>query len=93
MGERGPSASNPGLVRGFAEFAVTADQVKALKMPIQVVVGERDPCRRMYVEPLLQLRPDIPEHVILGAGHIACILKPEFKTELNAALAHNLAGR
>jgi len=91
MGARGPSETNSAVLRGFADFAVTADQVKALKMPIQIVVGERDPCKRMYVEPLLQIRPDISEHVIAGAGHITCILKPEFKTELDAALSRNLA--
>jgi pimeloyl-ACP methyl ester carboxylesterase len=90
MGGRG---GNPGLVRGFAEFAVTADQVKGLKMPIQVVVGDRDPCRSVYVRPLLELRPDIQEHVVPNAGHLLCVMKPEFKTDLDAALAHNLAGR
>ncbi|MDR3404195.1 MAG: alpha/beta hydrolase [Chthoniobacter sp.] len=34
MGGHGLSRTNPALVRGFADFAVTADQVKALKMPI-----------------------------------------------------------
>jgi hypothetical protein len=62
-------------------------------MPIQVVVGEKDPCRRMYVDPLIQIRPDIGEHVIPGVGHIACVLKPQFKTEIDAALARNLATR
>ena len=82
---------NPAVVHSFAEFAVTADQVQALKMPIQVVVGDKDPCRRLYVEPLLAIRPDIQEHVVPKAGHILCVMKPEFKTDLNAALAHNLA--
>lgn len=89
-GERGRGRGNPALLHGFAEFAVTADEVKALKMPIQVVVGDRDPCRTMYVEPLLHLRSDIPEHLIPNAGHIMCIMKPEFKTELQTALSSNL---
>ena len=94
MGGRKDVARNSAaLVHGFSEFAVTADEVKALKMPIQVVVGDRDPCRRMYVEPLLEIRPDIQEHVIPNAGHLLCVMKPEFKTELNAALARNLATR
>jgi pimeloyl-ACP methyl ester carboxylesterase len=93
MGERGGGRGNPALLHGFADFAVTADQVKTLKMPIQVVVGERDPCRRMYVEPLLGIRPDIAEHVVPNAGHLLCILKPEFKADLNAALSRNLAAR
>lgn len=91
MGGRGNSAGTPALLHGFADFAVTADQVKALKMPMQIVVGDRDPCRRLYVEPLIQLRPEIPVHIVEGAGHILCIMKPEFKTDLDTALAQNLA--
>jgi pimeloyl-ACP methyl ester carboxylesterase len=91
MGERGRASGNPALLHGFADFAVTADQVKALKMPIEVVVGDQDPCRRLYVEPLVKIRPDIPQHIISNAGHILCVVKPEFKTELRAALSRNLA--
>ncbi len=77
----------PALQHGFTEFAVTAAQVKAIKTPITCIVGDRDPCRRLYVAPLIQLRPEIPEHVITGAGHIACVTKPEFKAEVHATLA------
>ena len=83
-GERG---GNPALMHGFAEFATTAAQVKAIRTPISVIIGERDPCRRLYVAPLLQLRPEIPEHVIAGAGHLGCVGEPEFKTALHAVLA------
>jgi len=78
------------LLHGFADFAVSEDQVKALKMPIRVVVGEKDPCRLMYVDPLRQIRPDIPVQIVAGAGHIACVLKPEFKTDIDAAVARNV---
>lgn len=91
MGGRGNAAGTPALLHGFNDFAVTANQVKALKMPIQVVVGDHDPCRRLYVEPLINLRPEIPVHVVANAGHILCVMKPEFKTELDAALTANLA--
>jgi pimeloyl-ACP methyl ester carboxylesterase len=93
MGRGNRAGGNPALLHGFSEFAVTAAQVKALKTPLQVIVGERDPCRRMYVEPLLQIRPDISAHVVAGAGHLACVIQPEFRAELNAALARHLAAR
>ena len=88
-GGRGKGKS--ALLHGFAEFAVTADEVKAIKAPLQVIVGERDPCRQLYVNPLVKLRPDISAHLIAGAGHLDCVIKPEFKAELNAALERNLA--
>lgn len=88
-GERG---GNPALMHGFAEFAVTAAQVKAIATPIGVIVGERDPCRRLYVAPLLRLRPEIPERAIAGTGHLGCVAQPEFKTALNAVLARARGG-
>ena len=83
-GDRG---GNPALLHGFAEFAVTPAQVKAIATPISVIVGERDPCRRLYVAPLIKLRPEIPEHLIAGAGHLGCVANPEFKTALHTVLA------
>ena len=76
-------------VRGIAKLAVTEDEVKAVRVPATIIVGERDPCRRLYVEPLVRVRPDWPEHVVPGAGHMNCVLKPDFKTQLKAALAQS----
>jgi len=73
-------------VRGIAKLSVTEDQIKAVRVPVSINVGERDPCRRLYVEPLLQVRPEWPEHVIPDAGHINCVLKPAFETQIRAAL-------
>lgn len=73
--------------------AVTTAEVRAIKLPVQIIVGDRDPCLRLYVEPLEKIRPDIAVHLIPGAGHLGCIAKPEFKTELNAALIRNVSAR
>jgi hypothetical protein len=53
---------------------------------VTIIVGERDPCRRLYVEPLLQVRPDWPEHFIEDAGHLNCLTKADFKTQIETAL-------
>jgi pimeloyl-ACP methyl ester carboxylesterase len=55
-------------LRGMAQLAVTAEQVKAIRVPVTIIVGDRDPCREMYVEPLRTIRPDWPIHIIEGAG-------------------------
>jgi pimeloyl-ACP methyl ester carboxylesterase len=73
-------------VRGIAKLAVTEAEIKAVGVPVTIIVGDRDPCRRLYVEPLLRVRPDWPEHVVQDAGHINCVTKPDFKTQLEAAL-------
>jgi pimeloyl-ACP methyl ester carboxylesterase len=72
--------------RSFPELAVTEADIRAVKLPVTMIVGEQDPCRQWYVEPLHQVRPDWPEHVIAGAGHINCPGKADFKKELEAAL-------
>jgi pimeloyl-ACP methyl ester carboxylesterase len=85
--QRVPSA----CLHGFANLAVTEAEVKAVRVPVTLIVGDRDPCRRMYVEPLRQIRPDWPEHIIADAGHLGCIMKPDFKTQLESALSASSA--
>lgn len=80
-------------VRGIAKLAVTEAEIKAVGVPVTIIVGDRDPCRRLYVEPLLRVRPDWPEHVIQDAGHLNCILKPDFKKQLEAALDQSRPAR
>ena len=70
----------------FPALAVTEAEIKAVKIPVEMIVGDKDPCRQWYVEPLRQVRPDWPEHVIADAGHLNCPGKLEFKTQLTAAL-------
>jgi pimeloyl-ACP methyl ester carboxylesterase len=72
--------------RSFPAFGITEAEIKAVKIPVNVIVGENDPCRDWYVDPLQQARPDWSVHVIAGADHLTCVTKPEFKSQLDAAL-------
>jgi pimeloyl-ACP methyl ester carboxylesterase len=72
--------------RSFPALAVTEAEIKAVKIPIEIIVGDRDPCRRLYVEPLQKVRPDWPVHIIADAGHLNCVSKPDFKTQLETAI-------
>ncbi len=78
-------------LHGLARLAVTEAEVRAARVPVTVLVGGRDPCRAMYVEPLRRIRPDWPVHVIAGAGHLNCIMKPDFKVQLKSALDRHSA--
>ena len=78
------------VVAGFADFAVPAQTMKALQVPIEIVVGEKDPARALAIAPLLQLRPDLTEHVIADADHLTTVLKSEFRTQILAALERHL---
>jgi hypothetical protein len=51
-------------------------------MPAAIIIGEKDPVKKLYVEPLETIRPDWPVTVVPGAGHIICVVKPEFKDAL-----------
>jgi pimeloyl-ACP methyl ester carboxylesterase len=90
--DRGRSTVPPACVHGAAQLAVTEEQVKAVRVPVTIIVGDRDPCRRLYVQPLRRIRPDWPERVVVGAGHVNCILKPQFKDELEKALEQQAGG-
>jgi pimeloyl-ACP methyl ester carboxylesterase len=74
-------------LHGIAQLGVTEADLKSLRIPVVIVVGDRDPCRRLYVEPLHHVRPDWPVHLIPDAGHLNCSVKPEFKEQVLSALA------
>lgn len=76
-------------LHGFPALSVTEQEIKAVNTPVTIIVGDRDPCRRMYVEPLQTIRPDWPVRLIADAGHLNCIIKPDFKVQLKAALDAN----
>jgi pimeloyl-ACP methyl ester carboxylesterase len=77
--ERQRATTPAACARSLGALAMTEDEVKAIRVPVTVLVGERDPCRPLYVSPLEQIRPDWPVKEIPGAGHVNCIFQPEFK--------------
>jgi pimeloyl-ACP methyl ester carboxylesterase len=75
----------------IGQLAVTQAEVQAVRVPVTIIVGDRDPCRWMYVEPLQRVRPDWPQRIIENATHVSCIGKPEFRAQIEAALAQTQA--
>jgi pimeloyl-ACP methyl ester carboxylesterase len=80
--ERKGGGTPSACVRSFGALAVTEAEVKAIRVPVTVIVGERDPVKGLYVEPLEKIRADWPVAVIPEAGHINCIFKPAFKEDI-----------
>ena len=66
-------------IRSIGKLAVTADEIKGIKAPVEVVIGDRDPVKRLYVAPLQPVRKDWPVVEIKDAGHMDCIMKKEFR--------------
>lgn len=73
-------------LRSLGKLAISEAELKAIRLPVAVLVGNRDPVLRMYVLPLRIIRPDWPVTEIDGAGHFTCIVKPQFKEELKRQL-------
>jgi len=72
------------FLQKVAEFAVTADELKKIALPVEVLVGDRDPVKQLYVVAVRHGRPDWPVVEIPGAGHLNCIVMPQFRTEIAA---------
>ena len=76
----------PACAKSFPQFGITEGEIKAVTIPVTILIGESDPCRKWYVEPLHEVRPDWPVHIIRGADHLNCVSTQEFKTQLEAAI-------
>ena len=88
--ERESTRTPAACVRSIGELAVTEAEVKSLRLPATVLVGDRDPVRRLYVAPLQNLRPDWSVILIEDADHLNCIVKNQFKEELKKWLEGNI---
>jgi pimeloyl-ACP methyl ester carboxylesterase len=84
-GDPVPSA----CVRSIGKLALSEEAVRGIKTPVEVLVGDRDPCKKLYVMPLTRVRKDWPVVEIAGAGHLNCIVKEQFKDELKKWLDKN----
>jgi pimeloyl-ACP methyl ester carboxylesterase len=76
--------------RSLARLALTEKEIKAIRVPVAVLVGDRDQfIKKLYVEPLAKVRPDLPVTEIKGGDHISCILQPQFREAIAAWLKKN----
>lgn len=75
--------------RGVSELALTENELKVIRIPVLILVGDRDPMRRMYVVPLQKVRNDWQVVEIQGAGHLNCIFKKQFIEEIEKWLDMN----
>jgi hypothetical protein len=91
IGKRDPNAAALTVCgRSLAKLALTEEQIKSIRAPMIVLVGDVDtPIKRLYVEPLQGARPDWPVHEIAGANHLNCIMKQQFRDEIADWLKKN----
>ncbi|MFL5338553.1 MAG: alpha/beta fold hydrolase [Gemmataceae bacterium] len=91
IGKNDPNANAMAVCgRSLAKLALTEDEIKSIKAPVAVLVGGKDDIiKRLYVEPLKQVRKDWSVTEIKDANHIDCIVKPQFREEIAAWLKKN----
>jgi hypothetical protein len=69
--------------RSLAKLALTEKEIKSIRVPVTVIVGDKDDLiKKLYVEPLQKVRKDWPVVEIKGGDHIFTIAKPQFKEEI-----------
>jgi pimeloyl-ACP methyl ester carboxylesterase len=76
--------------RSLAKLALTEDEIKSIRVPVAVLVGDKDDLvKKLYVEPLRPVRKDWPVIEIKDGDHFSSILKPQFREEIAAWLKKN----
>jgi pimeloyl-ACP methyl ester carboxylesterase len=72
--------------QGLAKLALTEKEIASIPVPVEMIIGEQDRLKAVYVDPLSKIHPDWPVVEIRDADHISCILKPQFREEIAAWL-------
>src|SRR5262249_17280975 len=88
IGKNDPNAKALTLCgRSLGTLALTEEEIKSIKVPMLLLAGEKDELiKKLYLEPLRQLRKDWTFTEIKDANHITCILKQQFREETAAWL-------
>jgi hypothetical protein len=73
--------------RSLAKLALTEEEIKSIRVPVLILFGDRDFLKKGYVEPLERVRKDWQVIDVKDADHVSCILRPQFKEEIQKWLA------
>jgi pimeloyl-ACP methyl ester carboxylesterase len=79
----------PVMMESIQLLAITEAELKKIDLPVKIVIGDKDICKALYVDPLKKVRKDWPIVEIADAGHLDCIFKPQFKDEVAAWVRKN----
>jgi pimeloyl-ACP methyl ester carboxylesterase len=91
IGKNDPNAHAVAICgRSLSKLALTEDEIKSIKVPMTVLIGDKDDfVKNLYVDPLKPVRKDWAVVDIKGGDHLTCILKPQFRDEIAAWLKKN----
>lgn len=69
-------------IKNMRKLAISETALKAIHVPVCVIIGDRDSVKQSTVAPLKIARPDWPVVEIEGANHLTCIFKKSFSDEI-----------
>jgi pimeloyl-ACP methyl ester carboxylesterase len=75
--------------KGLAKLALTEKEIKSIRVPVALIIGDKDGLKKLYVDPLQKVRKDWKVVEIKDADHISCSFKPQFRQEVAAWLKKN----
>jgi pimeloyl-ACP methyl ester carboxylesterase len=73
------------VMKSLLALAVTEEELKTNKVPLQVLIGARDPLK-VGVDRMKEKRPELRVIEIDGADHISTLHRPEFRSSLREFL-------
>lgn len=74
------------VARGMRQFTITEEEFKQCRVPMQFIVGTKDPLN-VGLQEAKALRPDIRVVLLEGANHMDAFQKPEFLQRVREFLA------
>lgn len=84
IGKNDPNADALAICgRSLAKLALTRDEIQSIKVPVIVLIGDKDPVKDLYVKPLRRVRQDWPVIEIKDGDHLSCVVRPQFKEEIH----------
>jgi len=89
LGFKRAGGTPPVCAESAAKLALTRGQVESIQTPMEILVGDHDPVKALYVTPLQAVRKDWRVIEIPDAGHIDCITKPDFIDGISAWVNRN----
>lgn len=76
--------------RSLAALALTETEIKSIRVPVTVLIGDKDDfVKKIYVEPLQPVRKDWTVTEIKDGNHLTCIIRQQFREEIAAWIKKN----
>lgn len=88
MPERRGRGTPPACARSLGKLALTESELRAINVPVEIIVGDRDPTKRLYVTPLEQVRRDWPVVEIKDAGHLRSRVTRQIEKDIEERALH-----